>query len=320
MEPPTTKAAQAGSQEHAALSLGKGDDYLRMTMEREKQQFVSNQPYEARREAELYLRDEHGTPYFLGHPDQLIIAFDDAALVQDVKTGPDCDMDYWRDQLENYAALMAHNYRTRFPILGQVISKFHGVIRFSFEMDEVISKTEKIKAFALGILPNELTPGPWCRYCNARLICDNAEKDFSHPLALSDMPRGEPGARVVEKLKLLIALAKERVDWYEAQVTQDPKFLDGIYEMSKGKELGEITDAQAAIKVLGDSVLHTDSLQVSYARIRDHLVKTSGISKKDAKEALKEILGELLVFKTTKGSLRKANEPAPIEIENGSQR
>src|SRR5258708_22814413 len=109
MEPPTTKAAQAGSQEHAALSLGKGDDYLRMTAERERQRFVGTLPHTTKREVELYLRDSAGVPYFLGHPDEITRENHDT-LILDFKTGPDIDMAYWRDQTENYAALASQNY------------------------------------------------------------------------------------------------------------------------------------------------------------------------------------------------------------------
>lgn len=319
--PPVSELTEAGSDEHEDLAKGKSS-WMQFLSKIELDRWAGEQTYVAQREVELFLRYEWFEPYFMGHPDVLAIRADGAIRIQDFKTGPLPQIDYWTDQLHSYQTLADYEFH-RLGVTGstettlQVISKYHGVINipstFAPEHRELI----------LGVVNNkgkgDFFAGPWCRYCPARLVCRAFQESTAITLVDSGLevvdrlPIGEVGADLLERLKLLQTLVKEKIDWYEEIVRKDPELLANKWKVGNGKRTGKIDDPISALDKLGNHIMDRQAFQravstVSYAKARDWLVAHNGLNKKEAEEALVEILGDLLEFETSKGTVEKVIE------------
>src|SRR5260221_1035022 len=321
-EAPIGEMAERGTAEHEELATGK-DSYLQHLAAKEIEAWAEAHSYKVYVEQELYLRRDDLVPYFVGHPDRYVIRDDHALLVIDFKTGPILELDSWADQINSYFALIyeAHGCPSKINLI--VISKYHGVFRIIADIADVVTKVIEQIAFLTRHTGDRVQPlpGAWCRYCPARLICPVAEK-YHIPLVISGqpLPTGEAGAEVLARLHILKKLVAEKISYYEDLVRfQGPETLANKWVVGKGKRIGQISSLPKAIPLLSQHFIHlimTASLLEavgtgSYAKLRDLLAKEKGYSAKDAEEALKDILGELLTFKETKGSI----EEAPEQIE-----
>jgi hypothetical protein len=323
--PRESAISEQGSEEHEQLASGKSSSWMAYLATKETEAWAGGQAYTLHAEEELFLRYEWLEPFFVGHPDRLLVREDGAVLIQDYKTGPIPSVDYWTDQLHGYQTLADYAFN-RVGASGdgigtklQVISKFHGVInihptfapehrKLILEVLQLLNADSQASFFA----------GPWCRYCPARLVCDQAPKEmiqFAGRLDSSDinaaLPVGEPGADLLGRLKLLKGLVEEKIKWYEELVRKDPAILANQWKVGEGAEKGEILDAEVALDKLAAyhlasrKELFKAAGKLSYAKVRDFFAEQRGISAKEARAALQDILGDLLEFKREKGSVKE---------------
>lgn len=315
--PQETEIAEQGTEDHAGFSAG-DDSYQQYLAKQELEAWAEGHEYTVYNEQELYLRYDWLEPYFSGHPDRYAIRDDGEVAVIEFKTGPLLEIDYWTDQVNSYYALVAATHQTR----GQnprlrVISKYHGLFQIEpWFPDQTIGETYDLVNVQLkkATLP---TPGRWCRYCPARLVCDQAPRAVVPLLSGSELPLGEDGAEVLSRLHVLVKLAKEKIAYYEGLVRKDPKILAGRWKVGKPKRTGEITSITKSVQPLSLFLESRPMLEacakLSYAKLRDFVVEKKGLTKKEAEAALIDILGELLVFKEGEASVV---ETVPEQITN----
>lgn len=307
-EAPNDPIAEQGTEEHAGFAAG-DDSYQQYLAKKELETWADGHKYQVFNEQELYLRHEWLEPYFVGHPDRYAIRDDGAVAVIDFKTGPLLEIDAWDDQVNCYLVtiLETHGDRLKGPWTLLVISKYHGVFRITpcspNNLKELI-KTAVSDCRSPALLP---TAGRWCRYCPARLVCPEAPRAIEPLITGKELPLGEDGAELLTRLHILKKLVSEKIKYYEDLVRKDEKILAGRWKVGKGKRTGEITSLTKALPSLSLFIDTRPALEasakLSYAKMRDFVAETKGLTKKDAEAALIDILGDLLVFKEGEGSV-----------------
>jgi uncharacterized protein DUF2800 len=270
-------------------------------------------------ERELFLRHDGLIPYFSGHPDRFIVTAKRIAYV-DFKPGFECDWEAWESQMDAYAALLFESFWRdgMQDLVGTIVTRFHGNREFKYSKFRCWEIIEEIKKIDENSPDKVTTPGPWCRYCNARLICRDALKfpiqiaEAPEPPAVDSLPSGLMGAEIVSKLKLIIKIAKEKIAWYEEQLGKDPQFLFGKYTIGKGRMMPKIDKPDEAARALidnqilrGDEILRCCTL--SAAQLREVIQERHQLTQKEAIRTLKSTLGELLRYEETKGSMKEVN-------------
>jgi len=276
--------------------------------------YAQGQSYQVEHGTRFYLRHDGLVPYFTGEPDRFI-ALQDSTVWVDFKPGFEADWDGWETQMDAYAALL-FEART-VPGVGVIITRFHGTRTYTYTAEQCREIIKRIQQVAL-VYENEkglpTNPGPWCRYCKGRLVCKSAlVYPLQESLPVESMPGGTVGAEVVTALKRIKQLASDKLNWYQEQVELDPKFLAGIYVLSKGRETGKINDFSEASKALwAKKALNQPQVNecatLSVAKLRDKIAKVHKIPQRQAVEMLQETLGDLISYTTSKGSLIKNNE------------
>jgi hypothetical protein len=303
--PRESDIASRGTQEHAEAAADKG--YLNYVATKELSDWSQGEAYELHREKKLILADSSGEPCLSGHPDRFSIMGNGDCLIQELKTGPLLELDYWTDQLHAYELLVRGNYEVN-KVQKQVVSKFHGVLEIGPSDAPSVELVIHAARVAKGAVYNaHFHPGRWCRYCPARLACAFAEQ-LPIEIASNNLPVGEKGAEMLSRLKVLKSLVEEKIEFYEDLVRQNPATLGNKWRVDEGKRIGKITDLPSAIALLAPHVQSARNLlsatsTISYAKCRDWIAEQHSISKKDAEAALADILGDLLTFSETKGSV-----------------
>ena len=309
--PRDSDIASQGTEEHLDAAADRG--YLAYVATKERHAWAKEEAYELHRERELFLVS-NGGPYFTGHPDIYCIKANRECLIQDYKTGPLLELDYWTDQLFAYEVLVRGNHDVK-TIKKQVISKYHGVIEIGNSSAPHPAVVASIVSNSNGSIDSDaFNPGRWCRFCPGRLACERAER-LPVELASENLPVGAQGAEMLSRLKVLKGLVEEKISFYENLVRNNPATLANRWKVAPGNRIGKIADLPAAIALLAPHVQSARNLlsatsTISYAKCRDWLAEQHGISKKDAAEALQDILGDLLTFTETKGSVIETNGQA----------
>jgi hypothetical protein len=279
------------------------------------------EPFQVIAERELLLRHDGLIPYFIGHPDLFIATTNRIAFV-DLKPGFECDWEAWKAQMDGYAALLFANLATLHTqdVVGTVVTRFHGNREWRYtpgDCEKIINDIAELESWRV----DKTTGGPWCKYCDARLICRNAMKfpyllgvrrDEVEEIFVDSLPSGELGAEIVGKLKLIMKIAKDRLAWYEEQLTRDPQFLAGKYVIGEGRKMPKITVNGETFYALGGLDLTTEeiysTLSMSSPKIIGAVQKRKNVSRAEAFKMVSRTLGELLRYEETKGSMKAANE------------
>lgn len=311
-EAPVGEEAERGTEEHAGFAAG-DDSYQQYLANKELANWAEGHKYQVFNEQELYLRHDWLEPYFVGHPDRYAIRDDGEIAVIEFKTGPLLELDAWTAQLNTYLVLVINEHQEQAygPAKLLLISKYHGV--FQIEVFPPIEFLRLIVEVVSHLVSNVTlpTPGRWCRYCPARLVCPEAPRAIEPYLTGQELPLGEDGAELLTRLHILKKLVSEKIAYYEKLVRKDETILAGKWTIGKGKRTGEIISFVDVLPLL--SVGHLSDLdrramlnaaaKLSYAKLRDFVMEAKGLTKKDAEAALVDILGDLLVFKDCEGSV-----------------
>lgn len=271
----------------------------------EMAQYGLDEHYCVHAEERFYLR-EGFEPYFTGKPDRWY-AVSDSIVIGDLKPGYEADWEAWAAQMEAYAVLLYENRwdAQKKRVIGLIQTRFHGIRTWQFLPDELESLRQEIKQLALHYADelNEqapATPGSWCRYCQARLICKAAlrtpVRDY---LPVESLPAGLQGADILDKLHLIIKIARDQIDWYKRRILDNPDFVDGRWKIQSRRD-SFVTHTAEAINTLSASFglgasVWEDCAKLSVTKLREAILERDpGLTQKAAKEAIESALGELL--------------------------
>jgi Protein of unknown function (DUF2800) len=264
------------------------------------------EPFQVIAEREFLLRHDGLIPYFIGHPDLFIVTSKRIAFV-DIKPGFECDWEAWKAQMDGYVALLFENLATLHTqdVVGTVVTRFHGNREWRYtpsDCEKIINDIAELESWRV----DKTTGGPWCKYCDARLICRDAIKfpveavdpvtESAVAIKTDSLPSGELGAEIVTKLKLIMKIAKDRLAWYEEQLTNDSQFLAGKYVIGKGKEIRFVSNPRAAWIKTGNA---PNLISIPIGKL-EQWCSMNSVSINDFED--------FISTKTTKGSMKASNE------------
>ena len=188
---------------------------------------------------------------FSGQPDFIAIK-DGRALVINYKTGrkeaePVAD----NLQLRTEIVLLKHNRPELVEIQGAIVEPFveWDPERVSYDADSLVKAEAQILAFVDRTTwePDNRFPGPWCARCPARAYCPEALayiQTIPNPevgTIIRDLPRGEAGTLLWEKIKLAKKLLETLEQTYQQILEDEPYALPGYILPKSGRARRVVT-------------------------------------------------------------------------------
>ena len=278
-------------------------NFVSYRLETEMRKYIG--PAEIRKEERLYLR-ENLEPIFTGKPDRYAVngVSSYSVVFGDMKPGFEPDWEAWWTQMTCYAVLFKQKYRQADSIIGIIATRFFGIQTRHFDLKDLELADLEIRSVAAihrdGTSALKATPGPWCKYCRARLICTVAMLPaLPKETELEYLPAGAAGAEVVEKLQLIIKLARDRLEWYKEKLKNVPDYLDGKFFLASRKvpEIRMDKDTIDALELLLSPEQIYQCASLSAPKLREALCVTNHITEKEAKDTLDLALGNLITYK-----------------------
>jgi hypothetical protein len=316
-----SEAARQGTRIHAALDTGNleflsPEEYeLLKDLKQQEQTLLSDWktdsiPLDRRSEIRLYLRrEEHFLPILTGQPD-LVFVQGSRALIVDRKLGRWRVADSGENwQLKIYAMLLAQNERHLEEITVVVQSPYFRYLPHTFgrvDLDRLYQSV-LVVINSLGD-PGEPTPGAYCQFCPARLICPSARKEAENATLAEaiELPLGEGAARFLAQIKRAQALFKEIESFYRRHLEREPGAVPG-WILEPGAVRRSIEDPIKAFEQLVELFSVQEFLSccsVSVPELERSLARKKGVSASQTKELFKRFLGNLLVEKRNAPSLK----------------
>lgn len=244
------------------------------------------------------------------------------ALVQDFKTGfSEPDPAEINAQLKILAVLAALELTQVETVYVQIISGPYGVTEKCYSIPEladayrdILVTLKKINAPHALFAPSDEA----CRYCPAINICQ-AVKDLSGPitrLSYSSLPEGGArAAKLLDEVSLLQNYLDEIRGFYSRRLSEAPDAVPG-YSMEAGAPKRAVTDWKLARQKL-EEFLDKEQLDAlanySIPKIENLLAKKMGLKGTKLKNALQDILGDLLELKYPEPSLKRVSGQPKIE-------
>jgi hypothetical protein len=237
-------------------------------------------------------------------------------VVGDLKPGFEADWEAWEYQINSYAILLGESYPVVQKVIGIVQTRFHGYRTWEYTFDQLLNWKTKIFEVVRAYQqvpdpanPSEPVAGPWCRYCKARLICKAslALAETHNGALVESLPIGPQGAAIIDKLKLVIKIAKDRLSWYQDRLADDPECIPG-WELRTRKmpEIANVKETWQLLKtilpeenILKAAILSAPKLRSELRDIHPHLKEM------EAKAAIDQLLGELIHYKESEKFLQK---------------
>ena len=190
-------------------------------------------------------------PRFSGQPDLVVIGDEKRALIINYKTG----------RLEAEPAADNLQLRTEIVLLKHVrpeLEQIDAAIvepwvtwdseRVTYdEANMVIAEAEILKIVDEAAWNFERTAGPWCRHCPARCNCDESLayiQTIPNPQVskLFELPRGEAGVTLWEKIGLAQKLLVDLKETYKRILAVEPGALPGYVLPELGHRRRKVVD------------------------------------------------------------------------------
>jgi hypothetical protein len=179
-------------------------------------------------------------PIFSGQPDYVIIQ-KTRALVLNFKTGwgeqePAAD----NLQLRAEIVLLKANRPELVRIDGAILSANRPDFdRVTYGLAELVPATTEILSIverSTGDAPRN--PGPWCKLCPAAIYCRECQEhiqSINPNLGFQDLPRGEAGVELWEKIQLAKNIHKQMEAAYEEILVAEPDALPNYILPERGR-------------------------------------------------------------------------------------
>lgn len=193
-------------------------------------------------------------PRFSGQPDLVVIGENNRALVINYKTGR-LEAEPAADNLQLRAEIVLLKH-TR-PALEQIDAAIVEPL-VSWDSERVSYSAKNLAQAETEILAivdeaswnHKRTAGPWCVHCPARANCREALdyiQTIPNPEAgngIIELPRGEAGTQLWEKIKLAKKLLETLEQTYTKILEDEPGALPGFILPKEGREVRYVADPQ----------------------------------------------------------------------------
>jgi hypothetical protein len=314
-----SEAARQGTRIHEALDTGNleflspEESELLEDLKQQEQTLLSDWktdslPLDRSSEIRLYLRREgHFLPILTGQPD-LVFVQGNRALIVDRKLGR------WRvaDPAENwqlkiYAVLLSRSETQLEEITVAVHSPYFRYSPYTFGRNEL----DRIYETALIVLaslsdPPAPTPGSWCAFCPASLICPaRRQETVALAVPVQELPTGLDAACLLETITRVEAVCEEIKAHYKAQLAADPECVPGWRLQSSVRRW--IPHPQQALERLIEQFSISDFLaccSVKLAELETAWARKNNLAGAHAKASFNRLMEGVVLSKRTAPSLK----------------
>jgi uncharacterized protein DUF2800 len=189
-----------------------------------------------------------------GQPDEVLLAGKRAAIL-DSKFG-------WHEvaqprinwQLAAYALGVWQRYGVE-EITVQLLSPYHDYEPFCYGPEELgkVAKSVDLICAELADPPQPIA-GDWCRYCQARLICQAAKGEAGQVMKLSlvELPVGDKAGRILHEIVRAEELFEQIRKHYKSLLDKDPAAVPGWQLVSQNRRW--VTNVYKAYQRVDDRV------------------------------------------------------------------
>lgn len=339
-EEPSDEALQ-GTEIHEALETGEMealDEEGRTIAERLKameedalKRFFAGEKYYGERECRLWITDEKGTALASAKSDAYYVSDSETGLVWDAKTGYLPVTPAFRNVQMRWQAMALWSAYPSLEKIRVVISQY----RFVGRPDECTYSVEDLKRSR-----NEFrqklweanqpypirNPGKWCRYCRGKSLCKEAGAMSLLPVAYSRLDASEVNSEAITAAIARLsteelAFLNDRGSTIEAVLKAVRTRLKALppdelarVGLEKGEDTkqAEIADIEKACEVLYAQDLANEAEIRSCCKMVlgkveavaiGRLAEKQGITKKDAKKKLRDLLASAIEYKPREGRL-----------------
>ena len=269
----------------------------------------SQEPFSSTKEQRLWLR-RGIRPLLTGKPDEVLRQGNRAAVL-DHKYGSYRVADPGENvQLSIYALLVSREDDTIEEVTVQILSPFFDFQPFIYTRAELDRLHQSVSVVINSLSdPGEPAPGAHCRFCRARLICSAArnEADNATLAKVSELPIGEPAAKLLTQIKRAKALFAEIEAFYKRLLERESGAIPG-WILEPGAVRRSIADPVSALERLIETLPVSEFVACCTPSVPDLeriWAKKQGLSASQAKESLKRLLGDLLTEKRNAPSLAR---------------
>ena len=315
----TSPEAELGTKKHLASIEGpeilsdreRGDWKICQT---KREDFIkgwlgnSQEPFNSIKEERLWLR--RGLwPLLSGQPDEIFKAGNRAAVI-DFKFGNYRVADPADNvQLAIYALLVSRDDDTIQEVTCQILSPYHDFEPFTYTRAELDQLHQSVLVVINSLAdPGAPTPGSWCQFCPARLICPAARNEAENATLAKviELPLGEGAAKLLTQIRRARSLFSEIEAFYRQLLEREPGAAPG-WILEPGAVRRSIEDPIKAFEQLVELFSVQEFLaccSVSVPELERAWGRKQGISASQAKESFKRLLGNLLTEKRNAPSLK----------------
>lgn len=154
------------------------------------------------------------------------------------------------------------------------------------------------------------TAGPWCRYCSAIALCEEARAQVGVTYNLAKriiegefaLPIGSRGAAVLDSIKTAETVLEALLKAYKALITAQPDAVPG-WQLRNGNKVREITDVLGAYKIARE-------LMISEEFFAAASLKIGPLEERLGKKRFKEVFEPVITYR----------QNAPMLVRKDSQR
>ena len=277
--------------------------------------WASGEPYNLLgREVRLWLRNGLD-PVHSGQYDAAYITPDwRRALILDAKTlYGDVEPAAHNAQLRELVALFRYNYphikHFTVAILAPNKPERMSIGTYDEPEAEVALRVLRLNLEAMADPLAPRIPGRWCKYCPARLGCEEVRllipatvETLGERIERGEyqLPLGQAGAHLLERIKTTKAVIKSMEEAYKAELARDPNCLPG-WHLRNGKKIRLISEVQKAFDAwatyrleIADFLSATD---LSISRLEERFGAAAGLRGRKLSERFNEAFAPLISFR-----------------------
>jgi CRISPR/Cas system-associated exonuclease Cas4 (RecB family) len=189
-----------------------------------------------------------------GQPDEVLLDGKRAAIL-DSKFG-------WQQvaeprinwQLAAYALGVWQSYGVQ-EITVQLLSPYHDYEPFCYGHEELSKVAKSVDLICAELVdPPAPIAGDWCRYCQARLICQAAKAEAGQvmKLSLAELPVGDKAGRILHEIARAEELFEQIRKHYKSLLDKDPAAVPGWQLVSANRRW--VTNVYRAYQRASDRV------------------------------------------------------------------
>ncbi len=284
------------------------DDCARLAQRAARQYFGKGVKTEVFREERLwYLIGE--TPFFTGRPDE-------------VTKGPKrlLDVNFKTGRGEEEDASLNLQLRTEVPLLKFKYPEIEEI--GTAIVQPLVTHTPEIATYDEPAMHEALieileivdatewdatrTPGPWCKYCDARAFCPEArELALVSPttIRVEALPSGGEASEMLKRVYVAEKILKAMKEAFKQNLISNPNSIPG-WQISEGRKTRKWIDLEQAIAHVQVYTKLENVVDIPFGNLEDVLARAWDLKGKAFRDRFQEVFGEMITEERGEGWLQ----------------